>query len=330
MDALQQTYLGPTGLVVSQLCLGTMTFGDAADLDGSRAIVERFREAGGTFFDTADVYTEGRSEELLGEILGNDRDDVVIATKAYGASGDGPNDRSASRRHLLQAVEASLDRLGTDYIDLYQLHRFDDTTPLEETLSTLEDLVRAGKVLHIGISNFTGWQLERAVRMQEMAGYDRFVSLQPQYSLVERKIELETLPAARANALSVLAWSPLAAGFLAGKYQRGQSGEGKGRFARWLDSMSEQGWRTLDVVREIAGAHDAQPASVAIAWLLARPDVIPIIGATRVEQLEDSLAAATLELTDDDLQRLDEVSAVEQGYPYDFAPQTGRPQRRLA
>jgi aryl-alcohol dehydrogenase-like predicted oxidoreductase len=325
---MEQTYLGPTGLVVSELCLGTMTFGGAADLDKSRAIVGCFREAGGTFFDTADVYTGGRSEELLGEILGADRDDVVIATKAYGATGDGVNDRSASRRHLVRAVDASLTRLGTDWIDLYQLHRFDATTPLEETLSTLEDLVRAGKVLHVGVSNFLGWQLERAVRLQETAGYDPFVSLQPQYSLIERKIELETLPAARANGMAVLAWSPLAAGFLTGKYVRGEP-PAEGRFARWVDDTSDQGWATLDAVREVADAAGVQPATVAIAWLRARPDVVPIVGATRPDQLDATLAAADLTLEPAALTRLDGVSAPAQGYPYDFPSDSGRPGRDL-
>ena len=324
---MEQTYLGHSGLVVSRLCLGTMTFGDPADLDTSRKIVERFRDAGGTFFDTADVYVDGHSEEVLNAVLGDDRDDVVIATKASGATGEGPNDRSASRRHLLKAVDDSLDRLGTDYIDLYQLHRWDPTTPLEETLSTLEDLVRSGKVLHVGISNYLGWQLERAVRQQEAAGYDRFISLQPQYSLVERKIELETLPAARANSLGILAWSPLAAGFLTGKYTRGEPAEGRGRFARWVGNMSERGWATLDAVREIAAQRGVEPAAVAIAWLLAKPDVFPIVGATRPDQLDATLAAADLRLDDDEIARLDEVSAPDLGYPYDFPLQGGRPPR---
>ncbi len=327
---MEQIYLGATGLVVSELCLGTMTFGGAADLDTSRAVVERFRDAGGTFFDTADVYTAGRSEQLLGQILGGDRDEVVIATKAYGVSGgEGPNDRSSSRRHLLHAVDASLDRLGTDYLDLYQLHRWDETTPLEETLSTLEDLVRTGKVVHVGVSNYVGWQIERAVRLQEMAGYDRFASVQPQYSLVERKVELETLPAARANGMAIMAWSPLAAGFLTGKYARGESAEGKGRFARWVEGMPEQGWATLDAVREIAGDCGVEPATVALAWLRAKPGVIPIIGATRPEQLDASLAAGDLRLSDGQLAHLDTVSAPELGYPYDFGPTEGRPARHL-
>ena len=327
---MHQTYLGRSGLAVSELCLGTMTFGGPADLEGSRAIYEGFREAGGTFLDTADVYNGGESERVVGRLVAGHRDDVVLATKAFGRTGPGPNDRSASRRHLRQAVESSLDRLGTDYLDLYQIHAFDPTTPLEETLSTLDDLVRAGKVLHVGVSNFTGWQLERACRLQEARGWDRLVSLQPQYSLIERLIELETLPAARANDLGVLAWSPLAAGFLTGKYQRGEAAEGKGRFAQFIDDVDEGAWDVLDVVRDIAAQRGVESATVAVAWLRAQADVVPIVGATRPEHLAPTLAAAEVDLTVDELERLTEVSEPRRGYPWDFgALDGGRPARRL-
>lgn len=325
---MQHTYLGPTGLVVSELCLGTMTFGGDADLETSRAIVERFRAAGGFFFDTADVYSGGKSEELLGQLVGDDRDQVVLATKAYAPTGDGPNDRSGSRRHLRQAVEASLRRLGTDYIDLYQLHRWDPTTPLAETLSTLEDLVREGVVLHVGVSNYVGWQIERACRTADLNGWERIVSLQPQYNLVERQIELETLPAARANGLGVLAWSPLAAGFLTGKYRRDEPADGKGRFARFVGNIGEQGWATLDTVRAVADEAGVAPATVAVGWLRQQPDVIPIVGATRPEQLDTVLAAADIELSDEQLGRLTEVSEPARGYPYDFPEMASRPPRR--
>ena len=326
---MEQTYLGRSGLVVSELCLGTMTFGGKTDLDGARAIAERFREAGGTFFDTADVYNQGESEQLLGEVIGGDRDEVVIATKGYGPMGSGPNAMSANRRHLVQAVDASLRRLGTDYIDLYQIHVFDATTPLDETLETLEDLTRAGKILYSGISNFVGWQLERACRMQEARGFSPFVSLQPQYSLVERQIELETLPAAAANDLAILAWSPLAAGFLTGKYRRDGSSDDPGRFAQFVDNIDDQGWAVLDAVVEVAAAHDAAPASVAIAWLLDQRFTVPIVGASRVDQLDASLAAAELELTAEERARLTEVSEPPRGYPWDFPSRSGRPPRVL-
>jgi aryl-alcohol dehydrogenase-like predicted oxidoreductase len=326
---MRERYLGRTGLVVSELCLGTMTFGGSADEAAARAVVEAYREAGGAFFDTADVYNGGQSEELLGKILATERDDVVIATKAYATVGEGANDRGSSRRHLVRAVDDSLRRLGTDWIDLYQLHRWDPTTPIEETLSTLEDLVRAGKVLYVGVSNFVGWQIERALRLQEAGGYDRFVSLQPQYSLLERKIELETLPAARANDLAILAWSPLAAGFLTGKYARGEDASGKGRFAQWADTMSEQGWDVLDVVLDTARSHSVAPATVAIAWLLTQPDVIPILGANTPEQLADSLGACDCDVEISARVALEKVSRPAEGYPWDFPAVAGRPERRL-
>lgn len=326
---MEQTYLGRSGLVVSELCLGTMTFGGAADKDESYAIVEAFREAGGTFFDTADIYTEGASERILGEIVGSSRAEVVLATKGYGVTGAGPNDRSASRRHLVAAVDASLRRLATDYLDLYQIHAFDPTTPLEETLATLEDLVRAGKVLYVGVSNFVGWQIERACRLQEIRGFDRFVSLQPQYSLIERQIEFETLPAARANDLAVLAWSPLAAGFLTGKYRRGAAAEGKGRFAQFIDGIGAQAWATLEVVERVADAYGAAPASVALAWLRSSADVLPVIGATSADHLEPSVAATSLVLEPAALAELSAVSEPPRGYPWDFGSVPGRPARTL-
>lgn len=329
---MEQTYLGRSGLVVSELCLGTMTFGGAADEAAARQIVERFREAGGTFFDTANVYQGGKSEEILGRVLGADRDDLVIATKAFGVAGPGPNDTGNSRRHLVRAVDDSLRRLGTDRIDLYQLHAWDRTTPLEESLGALEDMVRAGKVLHVGVSNWVGWHIERALRVQERHGWSPLVSLQPQYSLVERQIEFETLPAARANGMGILAWSPLAAGFLTGKYRREESKqdiEDRGRFAQWIDNIDERGWATLDALREIAAAREAEPATVALAWLLAKPDLIPIIGATRPEQLDATLAAPALALTEDELARLDGASAPPMGYPWDVDWVRNRPFRRL-
>jgi aryl-alcohol dehydrogenase-like predicted oxidoreductase len=326
---MEQTYLGSSGLVVSELCLGTMTFGGKADLDASRQIVERFREAGGTFFDTADVYTEGRSEEFLGKVIGGDRDQVVIATKGFGSVGPGMNDRSSSRRHLVQAVDASLRRLGTDYIDLYQLHVFDPTTPLEESLETLDDLVHSGKVHYVGISNFVGWQLERARRIQDARGLTRMVSLQPQYSLIERGIELETLPAARANNLGILAWSPLAAGFLTGKYRRDGSSDDPGRFVQWLEGVDERAWDVLDEARAIAEAHGSSPAAVALAWLLAQRFVIPVVGATRTDHLDDILPACDLDLGPDELRRLTEAGEPRRGYPWDFGSTAGRPPRRL-
>lgn len=330
---MEQTYLGRSGLVVSELCLGTMTFGGPTDEEAARDIVERFRAAGGTFLDTADVYQGGRSEQIVGRIVAPYRDEVLIATKGFGATGEGPNDRGNARRHLVRALEASLRRLGTDHVDLYQLHAWDRTTPIEESLGVLEDFVRSGKVLYAGVSNWVGWQIERGARVQERHGWSPLVSLQPQYSLVERQIEFETLPAARANGLGILAWSPLAAGFLTGKYRREESKqdvEGRGRFAQWFDNIDERGWATLDMLREIADARGCAPATVALAWLLAKPDVIPIIGATRRDQLDATLAAPDLDLSDEEVARLDEASAPRVGYPWDADWVSGRPERRLS
>jgi aryl-alcohol dehydrogenase-like predicted oxidoreductase len=212
--------LGQTGLMVSELCLGTMTFGNEADEQTSKRITDRFVEAGGNFVDTANVYSRGVSEEITGRVIRDYREDVVVATKFRFPMGEGPNDSGASRKHIISACEASLRRLDTDYIDLYQIHCWDSSTPIEETLSALDDLVRAGKVRYIGCSNFTGWQIEKSVRVSEREGLARFDCLQPQYSLVVRDIEHEVLPVSREEGLGVIPWSPLAGGFLTGKYSR--------------------------------------------------------------------------------------------------------------
>src|ERR687889_967434 len=208
--------LGRTGLMVSELCLGTMTFGNEADEQTSRSITDRFVEAGGNFVDTANVYSRGISEEITGRVIRDYREDVVLATKFRFPMGEGPNDSGASRKHIISACEASLRRLDTDYIDLYQIHCWDDSTPIEETLSALDDLVHAGKVRYIGCSNFTGWQIEESVRVSEREGLARFDCVQPQYSLVVRDIEHEILPVSREEGLGVIPWSPLAGGFLTG------------------------------------------------------------------------------------------------------------------
>lgn len=212
--------LGNTGLMVSDLCLGCMTFGRETDEAVSKEIVARFLDAGGNFIDTADVYSQGVSEEITGRAIQGVRDDVVLATKVRFPMGDGPNDAGLSRKHITRSCDASLKRLGTDYIDLYQVHCWDAATPLEETLSTLTDLVRAGKVRYVGVSNFTAWQLAKAAGVSELRGFERFVCLQPQYSLVERNIEREILPVCRGEGLGVIPWSPLGGGFLSGKYRR--------------------------------------------------------------------------------------------------------------
>jgi aryl-alcohol dehydrogenase-like predicted oxidoreductase len=317
--------LGRTGLMVSELCLGTMTFGRELDEEGSREIIARFLEAGGNFIDTADVYETGLSEEITGRAIKDVRDDVVLATKVRFPMGDGPNDVGLSRKHVLAGCEASLRRLGTDYIDLYQVHMWDAATPLEETLSALTDLVRAGKVRYIGVSNFTGWQLMKALCVSELGRFERFVSLQPQYSLVERNIEREVLPVCREEGLGVIPWGPLGGGFLSGKYRRGEEPPGDSRIAEvpdefeesWTRRNVERNWRTLDVVGEISEETGKSYAQIALNWLLRQEGITaPIIGARRVEQLEDNLGAAGWELSPEQVARLSEVSAIEDVYPH--------------
>jgi aryl-alcohol dehydrogenase-like predicted oxidoreductase len=293
--------LGKTGLMVSELCLGCMTFGRELDEEGSRAMISRFLDAGGNFVDTADVYERGVSEEIVGRALRDvRREDVVLATKVRFPMGEGLNDVGLSRKHVLAGCDASLERLGTDYIDLYQVHCWDAATPLEETLSALTDLVRAGKVRYVGVSNFTGWQLMKALYVSELRGFERFVSLQPQYSLVERSIEREILPVCREVGLGVIPWSPLGGGFLSGKYRRGEGPVQGSRIAEAVESMeehwdrraTERNWRTLDVMGEISEETGKSYAQVSLNWLLRQEAVTaPIVGARRMEQLEDNLGA---------------------------------------
>ena len=311
--------------MVSELCLGCMTFGRELDEEGSRALVARFLEAGGNFIDTADVYAMGSSEEIVGRAIKDVRDNVVLATKVRFAMGDGPNDVGLSRKHVISGCEASLRRLSTDYIDLYQVHAWDALTPLEEALSALTDLVRAGKVRYIGVSNFMGWQLMKALCVSELEGFERFVCLQPQYSLVERNIEREILPVCREEGLGVIPWSPLGGGFIFGKYRRGEKPPQGSRIAEAVASMeehwdrrsTERNWRTLDVVGEISSETGKSYAQISLNWLL-RQDIVtaPIVGARRMDQLEDNLGASGWRLSEEQVMRLSEASAIEDLYPY--------------
>jgi aryl-alcohol dehydrogenase-like predicted oxidoreductase len=325
--------LGRTGLMVSELCLGCMTFGREVDEEGSREIVARFLDDGGNFIDTADVYETGLSEEITGRAVKGVRDDVVLATKVRFPMGEGPNDVGLSRKHVISGCEASLRRLGTDYIDLYQVHAWDALTPLEETLSALTDLVRAGKVRYVGVSNFTGWQLMKALWISELRGLERFVCLQPQYSLVERNIEREILPVCREEGLGVIPWSPLGGGFLSGKYRRGERLPQGSRIAEAVESMeehwdrraTERNWNTLNAVGEISEETGKSYAQISLNWLL-RQEVVtaPIIGARNVEQLEDNLGATSWELSEEQVARLSEVSDLEDVYPYRFIREAQR------
>ncbi|MBA3388766.1 MAG: aldo/keto reductase [Rubrobacter sp.] len=324
---MQYGRLGRTGLMVSELCLGTMTFGRELDEAGSEEIVNRFVEAGGNFIDTADVYENGVSEEITGRAIGDRRDDVVLATKVRFPMGEGPNDVGLSRKHIMAGCEASLRRLGTDYIDLYQVHCWDEATPLEETLSALTDLVRSGKARYIGVSNFMAWQIMKALGVSELHGFEKFVCLQPQYSLVERGIEDEALPACVSEGLGVIPWGPLGGGFLSGKYRRGERPPEDSRIAgaeEWMDEYwekraTERNWRVLDAVGAIAEETGKSYAQVSLNWLLCQPGVTaPIIGARTNEQLEDNLGAAGWRLDEKQVQRLSEAAPPEKTYPARF------------
>lgn len=316
--------LGRAGLMVSELCLGTMTFGNEADEETSKQITDRFVEAGGNFVDTANVYSKGVSEELTGQAIArHKREDIVLATKFRFPMGDGPNDSGASRKHVIAACEASLRRLGTDYIDLYQIHCWDAHTPVEETLSALDDLVRAGKVRYIGASNFTGWQLEKSLRVSEREGLARFDCLQPQYSLIVRDIEREVLPVCREEGLGVIPWSPLAGGFLTGKYSREDAPPEDTRMAAWTDTWQRHAtpekFDVVDRVATVAGARGKEPAQVALNWVKNRPGVTsPIIGARSLEQLEKNLGATGWSLSPEELDSLEETSALPYAYPYNM------------
>ena len=330
---MEYTRLGNTGLMVSELCLGCMTFGKEADEETSRELVGRFLEAGGNFLDTADVYSDGVSEEITGRALEGVRDDIVLATKVRFPMGEGPNDVGLSRKHIMQGCEDSLGRLGTDYIDLYQVHCWDGATPLEETLSALTDLVRSGKVRYIGVSNFTGWQLMKSQSVSEAEGFEKFVSLQPQYSLVERNIEREILPVCVEEGLGVIPWSPLGGGFLSGKYRRGEEPPEDSRIAGAEESMeeywdrraTERNWATLDVVGRISEETGNSYAQISLNWLLRQGAVTaPIIGARTPEQLEDNLGATGWELTREQTEELSGASALEDVYPYRFIREAQR------
>ena len=322
--------LGASGAVVSTLALGTMTFGAETDEDAAHVQLDRYLEVGGNLIDTADVYSGGISEQIIGRWLAKRstaREQVVLATKGRFPMGDGPNDLGLSRWHLAAALDASLARLGVDAIDLYQVHAFDPLTPLEETLRFLDDAVRAGKVLYVGLSNYTGWQLQKAVDIADFRGLSRPVTLQPQYNLLVREIEWEIVPAAQSAGLGLLPWSPLGGGWLTGKYTRTESPTGATRLGENPDrgveayarrSRVERTWDVVDAVRAVAGEHNASMAQVALAWLVDRPAVTSVIlGARTVEQLDDNLGAAGLHLTPEQTARLDAASdPAAADYPY--------------
>ena len=326
---MEYRQLGRSGLRVSALTLGTMTFGGSGNfanvgstgVDGARRQIDMCLDAGVNLIDTADVYSDGASEEILGQALAGRRDRVLLATKARMAMGDGPNDAGLSRHHLIRACEASLRRLGTDHIDLYQVHEWDGQTPLEETLEALDDLQRAGKIRYAGCSNYAGWQLAKALGISERRGLARFVSQHVYYSLQSRDAEYELVPAGLDHGVGMLVWSPLAGGLLSGKYRRGQDGPAGARhLTDWNEPPVRDEEQTYDVIEaavEIGEGHGVSAAQVTLAWLLGRPGVSSlIVGARTAEQLADNLGAADLELSAEERARLDAISAPALIYPH--------------
>lgn len=322
--------LGNSGTVVTSLCLGTMTFGAESDEATSHRLLDDYVAAGGNFIDTADVYSAGVSECIIGRWLAAhpaQAAGLVIATKGRFPMGKGPNDLGNSRRHLGRALDASLTRLGVAQIDLYQLHGWDALTPLEESLRFLDDAIRAGKIAHYGFSNFLGWQVTKAVHLARAAGMPAPVTLQPQYNLLVRDIEHEIVPACLDAGIGLLPWSPLAGGWLAGKYQRDVLPTGATRLGdnpkRGMEAFGprnaqERTWAVIDAVQAVAAARGATPAAVALAWVAGRPAVTSVIlGARTTDQLAANLKADGLKLTPEETARLTEVSAPQQpDYPY--------------
>ena len=326
---MEHRQLGASGLRVSVLTLGTMTFGGrgkfadvgTTDLEQATRQLDLCLDRGLTTVDTADVYSGGVSEEIVGAAIKGRRDRIVLATKARMPMGDGPNDAGLSRRHLIAACEASLRRLGTDHIDVYQVHEWDGQTPLEETLHALDALVQSGKVRYVGCSNYAGWQMTKALGISAREGYQRFVSQQVYYSLQARDAEYEIVPSAIDQGVGILVWSPLAGGLLSGKYRRGQDGPAGARhLTDWNEPPvrdPEQLYDVIEALVEIGEVRGVSAAQVALAWLLGRPGVTSlVVGARTDEQLADNLAAADLELTDEERRRLDEVSAPPLLYPF--------------
>ena len=309
--------LGHTGVRVTELCMGCMTFGREAPEHDSREMLDRYLDAGGNFVDTADVYGGGASEEILGRVFAERsglRERLVLATKFRMPAGDDPNDGGGSRRHVRESIERSLRRLQTDWVDLYQMHAWDPRTPLEETLSTLDDLVREGKVRYVGASNYTGWQVATALGVAALHDWEPFVSLQPQYSLVSRDIERELLPLCRYAGLAVLPWSPLGGGLLTGKYRKGaeppsdsRAGDSTPSSFLMRQRLQDHLLDIADVVEKVAAELGKSPAQVALKWVTTRRGITStILGARTLAQLDDNLGV------------LDEASAIPMGYPYEF------------
>src|SRR5256712_2948160 len=310
---MEHVKLGSAGVKVSRICLGTMSFGNSeewmVEIDKARPIVRRALDLGINFFDTANIYSQGRSEEIVGELLKGHRDDIVLATKVRLKTGEGPNNQGLSRHHILAQLKKSLRRLQTDRIDLYQIHRLDYETPVEETLLTLNDLVRQGTVEYIGASSMFAWQFAKLLYTSDLLHAARFVSMQNHYNLCYREEEREMIPLCKDQGIALLPWSPLARGFLTGRYKRGKMPDS----ARYKTDkyFAERFFRpgdfdVLERVEEVAKEKDVTPSQIALAWLLRKGVTAPIIGATRIEHVEEAVESTQLQLSDDDVKRLEE------------------------
>jgi len=325
---MEYRFLGNTGLKVSELAFGTQTFGWGADEKTAHAMADLFVEAGGNLFDTADSYNNGLAESMLGSWIKvrKSRDSVIVATKVFFPTGDGPNDTGASRKHIFSSINESLRRLQTDYVDLYQLHCFDSSTPLEETLRTMDDLLQAGKIRYMGASNYTASQLEKALMLSKIHGWECFSSLQAEYSLIVRSTEWELLPFCREEGLGFLAWSPIAGGWLTGKYRRNRPFPPNSRVARkdrWDDQPkqreSELTWRVIDNLIEIGKDRGKTPAQIALNWILQQPGITaPIMGARTLEQLKENLGCTGWQLSEEEMNKLKKASDIPLPYPYRF------------
>jgi aryl-alcohol dehydrogenase-like predicted oxidoreductase len=312
---MQYTYLGNTGLEVSRFCLGCMNFGSGADWmmndrDASLELLDHAIDAGINFLDTANAYSRGESEEIVGEAIAErDRDEFAIATKVYFPMGDGPNKSGLSRKHILDQAHASLDRLGTDYIDLYQIHRWDDHVPIEETLSALDHLVDEGLVRYVGASTMSSYEFTKALYTADVENVERFSCMQPEYNAVDRHEEANLLPVCEGEDIGVIPWSPLAGGFLTGKYERDSdvpAGTRAETDAYTSNRFTDENWAVLDEIRELAEEKDASPAQISLAWLLHKPVVdAPIIGPRSIDHLDENLAALDIDLTPDEIARIE-------------------------
>lgn len=324
--------LGSTGLIVSELCLGAMTFGEGTGWsaavaglgqDSTNAMIRQAFDAGINFIDTANVYSQGHSERLVGQALrdlGTARSDVVIATKAMGQMGEGPNDAGVSRYHLMHQIDASLERLGLDHVDLYQIHGWDSQTPMEEALRAMDDIVRSGRARYIGVSNWAAWQIVKALGISERLGLERFASLQAYYTIAGRDLEREVVPMLHSEGVGLMVWSPLAGGLLSGKYTRGDDdkSEGEGRRAVFDFPLvdADRAWGVIDALRAMADAKGKTVAQLALAWLLYQPAVSTVIvGAKRADQLADNIGACDVDFTADEMKALDKLSRLPREYP---------------